>query len=353
MAKATDKAIGAVYKVAKAEGIFKPEAAGTEPGPPCPLPRPVGEHARVHQYRGIPVMTPDDILRHLARDDGLPREALRAAAEQRAQMVPLFLAQIEEYLAATAGQREQKSRALFFIFHLLGEWREKSAYRPLARLLQVPPAELDPILGDGTTSTSHRVMAAVCDGDPQPLFDVILDAQADEYVRSRMCEALAMLVHGSALPRQQIARFLRDGFMNIQPQSQCFVWHGWQSAIAMTGLVELSPLVKKAFDRGFIDRTWMNFEHFEEDMRKGVQRDGGDPGLSEDDDYSLFGNTVEELSSWYGFSEQRRADRERQRQARKQPDHAGQTASNPFRGVGRNDPCPCGSGRKFKKCCLP
>jgi len=20
--------------------------------------------------------------------------------------------------------------------------------------------------------------------------------------------------------------------------------------------------------------------------------------------------------------------------------------------VGRNDPCPCGSGRKFKKCCL-
>ena len=21
-------------------------------------------------------------------------------------------------------------------------------------------------------------------------------------------------------------------------------------------------------------------------------------------------------------------------------------------GVGRNDPCPCGSGRKFKKCCL-
>ena len=25
---------------------------------------------------------------------------------------------------------------------------------------------------------------------------------------------------------------------------------------------------------------------------------------------------------------------------------------NPFRDVGRNDPCPCGSGKKFKKCCL-
>ena len=24
-----------------------------------------------------------------------------------------------------------------------------------------------------------------------------------------------------------------------------------------------------------------------------------------------------------------------------------------FRDVGRNDPCPCASGKKFKKCCLP
>lgn len=29
------------------------------------------------------------------------------------------------------------------------------------------------------------------------------------------------------------------------------------------------------------------------------------------------------------------------------------TDRNPFEGVGRNDPCPCGSGKKFKKCCLP
>lgn len=26
--------------------------------------------------------------------------------------------------------------------------------------------------------------------------------------------------------------------------------------------------------------------------------------------------------------------------------------TNPYKDVGRNDPCPCGSGRKFKKCCL-
>jgi len=25
----------------------------------------------------------------------------------------------------------------------------------------------------------------------------------------------------------------------------------------------------------------------------------------------------------------------------------------PWREASRNDPCPCGSGRKYKRCCLP
>lgn len=32
---------------------------------------------------------------------------------------------------------------------------------------------------------------------------------------------------------------------------------------------------------------------------------------------------------------------------------AGVRARNPSRDVGRNHPCPCGSGKKFKKCCMP
>ena len=35
-------------------------------------------------------------------------------------------------------------------------------------------------------------MAAVFDGDPDPLYQIILDANADEFIRSRMCEAIAM-----------------------------------------------------------------------------------------------------------------------------------------------------------------
>ena len=30
----------------------------------------------------------------------------------------------------------------------------------------------------------------------------------------------------------------------------------------------------------------------------------------------------------------------------------GETVRHTVAAVGRNDPCPCGSGRKFKKCCM-
>ncbi|MBV8764510.1 MAG: SEC-C domain-containing protein, partial [Hyphomicrobiales bacterium] len=35
-----------------------------------------------------------------------------------------------------------------------------------------------------------------------------------------------------------------------------------------------------------------------------------------------------------------------------QPLYANEPTGNPWRHVGRNDPCPCGSGKKAKKCCL-
>ena len=153
------------------------------------------------------------------------------------------------------------------------------------------------------------------------------------------------------LDRAVAGRFLRDAFMELQPQRQNYVWVGWQSAIAILGMSDLNILVKKAFDRGFIDSHVLGFEHFEEDLRRGIEH-RGEPRLPDDRDSTLFGNTVEELSGWYCFSDQYREDQERWRRQAEADGARSQRLQNPFKGVGRNDPCPCGSGKKFKKCCL-
>jgi SEC-C motif/Protein of unknown function (DUF1186) len=166
-----------------------------------------------------------------------------------------------------------------------------------------------------------------------------------------MCEALAMVTVRGRLDRAAAGRFLRDAFMELQPQRQNYVWVGWQSAIAMLGMSDLKTLVKKAFDRGFIDGHVLGFDHFEEDLRRGIEHPG-EPRLPDDRDSTLFGDTVEELSGWYCFSEQYSEDQERYRRQAEANRARSQRLENPFKSVGRNDPCPCGSGKKFKKCCL-
>jgi hypothetical protein len=231
-----------------------------------------------------------EILDQLTHAEGLPKAALQAASAQRAELVPVFLHEIDSCLALESADRA-KPTPLFFIFHLLGEWREKAAYRPLARLLQCRGHEVDAILGDGITSTTHRVMAAVFDADPQPLYDITLDPKAEPYVRSRMCEALAMLVLRGELARDLVGRFFRDAFMELRPQARSFVWQGWQSAIAMLGLSELRILVKRAFDRGFIDPHWIGFDGFQRDLEWALKRPG-ESRHPHDNEFTLFGDTL-------------------------------------------------------------
>ena len=74
------------------------------------------------------------------------------------------------------------------------------------------------------------------------------------------------------------------------------------------------------------------------------------PRAAAPDEFAPFEDTIAELASWQhripDDLERRLADDWSLGLAEAAP------ASNPFRNIGRNDPCPCGSGKKFKKCCL-
>ena len=291
-------------------------------------------------------MDVQQILEGLSRQDALPVEAIRAAEADRATMVPAFLDAIDAFISASTEKRAEPS-PIFFIFHLLGSWREKSAYRPLARLLRCPQRDIDDVLGDAVTSTSAQIMAAVFDGDPQPLYDTILDPAADEFVRWGMCDALALVTLQGDLPKSEAARFLAACFTDLKPQRTCAVWQGWQAAIAALALTELRPQVKQAFERELIDPSWMSLHHFDEDLNETLKSPDAPAWFLKQ--HPPLGDIVEKFSAWT-FESERELETE-QRAA----DHSlwnPEQAFNPFKNIGRNDPCPCGSGKKFKKCCL-
>jgi hypothetical protein len=293
-------------------------------------------------------MEPDEILAELGYPGPLPVEALRAAGQKRQVVAPVLIGAIEQYVQEGTSSAD----SLLLAFHLLGEWRETSAYRTLARLLRLPPEVVNDVLGDAITDTIQSVMAAVFDGDPGPLYDVILDPAADEYVRARMFSALVILTRGNLLSREEIKRFFVACDEQLLPRRDCYVWSGWQEAISALGLAELKPLVERAFADERINPFWLKLADFENDLRWALDYPSRPPRRAHRGQYDLFSDTIGTFSRWYGFTPEY-VEAEARRKAGADPLLSRQVpVANPFKGVGRNDPCPCGSGKKFKRCCL-
>lgn len=104
--------------------------------------------------------------------------------------------------------------------------------------------------------------------------------------------------------------------------------------------------MQQAFARGSIDKIWLSFADFEKDLQYAIDHPGEvSPHAGEK--LTLFDDTIGELSKWAAFDPKYLA-----KQKRIRPSSLSHPSSNPFAKVGRNDPCPCGSGKKFKKCCL-
>jgi hypothetical protein len=296
-----------------------------------------------------------------------PAEAIEAAKTQRDALVPLFIKGIEDFTAT--GSTQIGSGALFFAFHLLGEWQEKSAYRLMARFLRLPEEALRPALGDAISLTTDRVMASVFDGDPEPLYDIIRDENASEFARSSMMRTIAIVTWNGEFPRPRAVQFLRDCFEQLGPEDNC-VWVGWATAIAWLGLEEITPLVKQASARGSISPVEMTFEQFEDDLQTGPYLEDtltfadtrdeleilfGDYTTDEDlSDEDLSDEDLSDEDLAEGMTDADKAEMETAIDhlvKRKMNNFGDEPVRNPFRDVGRNDPCPCGSGKKFKKCC--
>ncbi len=298
-------------------------------------------------------MTPAEIMAALEADGPLPREALNAAGQSRDAMVPVFLDYIDRLQSAKIADLENLS-AFTFIFFLLAEWRETRAYRPLAKLLRRDPEFLDALMGDSITESSARVMAGVFDGDLQPLFDILLDDAADSFLRGEMFDTLAIVALENPDLRPCITQFLIDFFDLTGAVTGEEVWWAWAECIAALGHANMETAVRAVFDSGLITPDHSQFEDFTERLQATVK--AGRPGwFTEISSNTLITNTIAELEPWYCFTPEYLAKKAagRLNVVSSLMPRSGDPFNGVFTGkIGRNDPCPCGSGKKFKKCCL-
>jgi len=184
---------------------------------------------------------------------------------------------------------------LFFGVFLLADWREQAAYRPFARLLRFPWVAHDNLLGEpAIEEPGYRIMASLFDGDPQFIFDIILDAGANPSVRFWQWHALTLIALEGKLDRRVTAEFARQAFETFSSNEEDpLIWAGWEKLISRLALTDLAPLVRKAHDAELLVES--TYEEFQEDLQYALAHP--EAACRPGDELEAFAG-VQELESW-------------------------------------------------------
>jgi len=297
----------------------------------------------------------EEYLAALASEQRLTRYAIAQCTVRIEESAPAMLAVLER--AADGESLSQEGEMLLFRgIHILGAARNTQACRPLLRLLRRPTEELDRLLGDAVTEGLARIVAGVFDGDAEALFDHAVDGSIDHFIRDALLGATAFLTWKGLIERERMRRFLVEFHRKRLAADQDEVWIGWLQAIALLGLRDLAPLVRSAWDEGRVPPDMLTRSDFEQDLLEAEQRPDdierfNDLGLGyiEDAIEALEWTDYVEDEDQNGLFDE---DNPPGEDLFKENYSPMEPVRNPLRHVGRNDPCPCGSGKKAKKCCL-
>ena len=277
----------------------------------------------------------------------LPEVSERAvtACMQRYHEAGPHLRTALERSAVGEKETDEMAQGLFRSLHIMGAMRDPKAFAPLLRLLSRPSEDLEWLLGDAITETLPRILAGVFDGNADALFEAIADQERDELVRDSLLRAATFLTWEGRIDRSRMVAFLvRFGSGELAVEDE-FVWHAWVDAIALLGLRHLEPLVTQALAKGLIDEFIFEHDEFHACLER-AERDPADASRFTD---IGMGHLDDILGALRLFPDQ---DDEQEKEGFGLPETDNQPVVNPWRHVGRNDPCPCGSGKKAKRCCL-
>lgn len=292
-----------------------------------------------------------------------PSQAIAFANEHRDELAPHLV----EVLACVAADPsiviDDPDYILHeYAMHLLAAWGDTRAYAPLIALGHLDEDTLDAVLGDSVTETFDRCLASVCDGNLAPLKALFEDIQASFWARNAALDAMVVRVLEGDDSRDALVQYLlARGDLEAQrlrsPETvrasleviDCIV-----GAACDLAAVELHSCIQSWFDDNLLDpmvadRAWVDAcmrESFEISRQRLLARNK-----------TYVRDAEAEMGWWAAFDDEPVGAQtmsnvlgpanDFDRIPRKPIEPLVRSAPK----VGRNDPCPCGSKKKYKKCC--
>lgn len=292
-------------------------------------------------------------------DSRLPVEAIEAARLHRVEITPLLIELIEEAAQDCRKGLLVEDNGHLFATYLLAEFQATEAWPAVREAISLPGEMPFELYEDAITEDFGAIMATLI-GDRRGEVDALLgNSEINEYVRWQAVEALKFQVQAGLETREAaielLAKHLRRGI-----DERDHTVDGIVLGLDDFGAVAHLPLIEEAFAHDLVDVWSVTLD----DIRNSIVR--GD---------ELFHETMarlrkpEELIShfqhWAAFQED---EDEESSEDDFSDDPSDWSFTDPYfrepmpldsdttiryesKKIGRNDMCPCGSGKKYKKCC--
>ncbi len=281
-----------------------------------------------------------------------PTDAIELAHAHREDVAPHLVAAIEAIADDPDIACKSSYMLHLFAMHLLACWRDARAYRALARWGHLPQFLLDDMLGDVLHESYGRCLASLCDGDLAPIKAVVEDQGASDWARGAALNALSVRVYEGDLARDALIDYLQR--LGVVESSRARL-RGLSDEMDMLDLIvaeacdlgatEMLPTIREWFADGLLDETFADRPWVE----KNIALPFDTQRAKTQDRHNSYVNDVAAEMRWFASYREDSADTEDDEDDL--PWIGEQPYVRPDPKVGRNDPCPCGSGKKFKKCC--
>ena len=284
------------------------------------------------------------------------REAVEAAVARKEEVTPELLRVLERIADPAEAKRldvEDDYMAHLYAIYLLAQFRETRAFPLVLRIAQLDGDLLDSLLGDFITESFGNVLASVCAGKVEEIQSLIENADADEWVRGAALGSLVTLVGAGIRSREEVLDYFASLFRGKLTDKNEIVWSDLVVYSVDLYGTQLVGDIERAYAESLIDEMMIGLDDVHRDFAKGKEWALG--RLASHPHRHLVDDTVKEMAWWDCFKEKKPRTAREESRLLDAANPTGESWLAPYKRtgpkMGRNDPCLCGSGKKYKKCC--
>jgi hypothetical protein len=317
-----------------------------------------------------------------AHGNELPDEALEAVKANWPEFYPELERLIDQFIADDTSLTDEQRAILFFGTLLLAELKYSPALEKCLQLFTRSDSFLSPlevIFGDVLTELTPTLFYNVVDGNTQALCNYIVDGHQAMYCKASAIEAVFAQYEAGIIDEfvlsAHVTRWITV-FSALPSSTNSFLMSALADSCIEYQLDDFKAQFIGLCDNDLGDKGLFDEERFKQCEVKAWNR-SGTPKLIESGMIQTEFNVVTTLSAWADDDSE---DEELDSLVNEDVEDFGEFEGfdslmgeggllanilydentilensvpvSSLTSTGRNEPCPCGSGKKYKKCCL-